>query len=81
MGEMLDWWLSGGDGADLEQNRRIEDLASSHAADVAAGRSARVLAQPGGGARAGRDGPSGAGSDPGRMRHRIDRVPRVGLRP
>jgi hypothetical protein len=39
MGEMLDWWLSGGDWADLKQNRRIEDLASSHAADVAAVRS------------------------------------------
>jgi hypothetical protein len=39
MGEMLDWWLSGGDWADLKQNRRIEDLAASHAAEVAAVRS------------------------------------------
>jgi hypothetical protein len=39
MGEMLDWWLSGGDWADFKQNRRIEDMAVSQAAEVAAVRS------------------------------------------
>lgn len=39
MGEMLDWWLSGGDWADLKQNRRIQDLEASHASEVAAVRS------------------------------------------
>jgi len=36
MGEMLEWWLSGGDWADVKQNRRIQDLEHSHAAQVAA---------------------------------------------
>lgn len=39
MGEMLDWWLSGGDWADLKQNRRIEEIEASHAAQVASVRS------------------------------------------
>jgi hypothetical protein len=39
MGEMLEWWLSGGDWADFKQNRRIQDLEQAHANEVAAVRS------------------------------------------